>query len=179
MPRKVISARRYAQAIFQIATERGEIEKWRGYLSALSQAFLNPYLRIVIEDPRYSLRKKIDILKEVSPELSLEALNLAGILISKGLTSLIEAIKEDYEELYFRHKGMERVEIITAIPLDDKELEELRGRLERTRGKRLVIKHLVDPDIVGGIIVKGGDWLIDGSTKAKLESLRKVLSEGG
>jgi F-type H+-transporting ATPase subunit delta len=73
------------------------------------------------------------------------------------------------------HLGLEHAKVITAIPLDEGDKKKLSERLAAITGKKIVLTTEVDPAIVGGFVARVGDKLIDGSTKAKLEALRRQL----
>jgi len=75
------------------------------------------------------------------------------------------------------HQGLEHAEVITAIPIDEEDKEKLAQRLATITGKQIVLAADIDPTIIGGFVARVGDKLIDGSTRARLESLKKRLIE--
>ncbi len=75
------------------------------------------------------------------------------------------------------YQGVEHAEVTTAIPLDEEDRQRLSERLAELTGTRIVLSTRVDPNVIGGFVVRIGDRLIDGSTKSKLDSLRKSLVE--
>ncbi len=88
-------------------------------------------------------------------------------------------ISRQYDRLLDAHYGIEHVEVITALPLDDEDRKRISNRFEEIIGRKVVIDAQVDPSIIGGIKAKIGDTLIDGSVKGKLGALRKSLVEIG
>ena len=173
------SARRYAQAIFQIAKDRGELEKWREELKRVAQAVADPILSVLQDSPRLALAEKMALLKEKLPGADPMVLNFAGLLVARGRLGLAGEIAEEYERLLDANFGIEHAEVITAIPLERDETERLARRLGDMVGKRVVVKARVDPAIVGGVVARIGDQLLDGSTRARLELLKKSMTEGG
>jgi len=170
------SAKRYAQAAFQIAMERQELEDWRSDLKQIAELLANPDLRTLLESPRLSLKDKMLLLKG-SLKVKTLALNLAGVLVARGRLGLAQGIVEEYERLLLAHYGIEEVEVITAIPLEERERETLIDRLSQILGKKISLHSRIDPNIIGGLIVRTEGLLINGSTKSKLEALRRDLIE--
>ena len=173
------SARRHAQAIFQIARATGNLEKWGEELKGVAQAVADSVLSLLLESPRLALAEKVALLKERLPGADPLVLNYAGLLVDRGRQRLAGEIAEEYERLLDAYHGIEHAEVITAVPLEVEEGELLAQRLAGMVGKRVVVKTKVDPAIVGGLVARVGDRLLDGSTRTRLELLRKSLSEGG
>ena len=173
------SARRHAQAIFQIARAAGELEKWREELKKVAQAVADPVLSLLLESPRLALAEKVALLKERLPGADPLVLNYAGLLVARGRQRLAGEIAEEYERLVDAYHGIEHAEVITAVPLEGEEKERLAHRLAEMVGKRVVVEAKVDPAIIGGLVARVGDRLLDGSTRTRLELLKKSLSEGG
>ena len=178
MPR-MASARRHAQAIFQIARAAGELEKWREELMRVAQAVADPVLSLLLESPRLALAEKVALLQERLPGADPLVLNYAGLLVARGRRRLAGEIAEEYERLLDAYHGIEHAEVITAVPLEGEEAELLAQRLAAIVGKRVVVRVKVDPAIVGGLVARVGGRLLDGSTRTRLELLKKSLSEGG
>lgn len=170
------SARRYAQAVFQIAKERGELEEWLIDLKQIAELASNQDLKFLLENPRLSLNEKMLLLKETL-KINPLALNLAGILIAKGRLGLAKGIVREYEKLLLEHYGIEEVELVTAIPLEEKEKDYFAQRISQILGKKVILRSSVNPDIIGGLIVRTEGLLLDGSIKSKLESLKRSLIE--
>jgi F-type H+-transporting ATPase subunit delta len=110
--------------------------------------------------------------------LNNQILNLISLLLSKGKLFELDDITTEYQRLldtYHGVEGAEVAEVTTAIPLDDEYKLSLGKRLTEIIGKPIVIKATVDPSLIGGIIVRVGDKLIDGSIRYKLATLNKEL----
>jgi F-type H+-transporting ATPase subunit delta len=174
-----VSARRHAQAIFQIARTTGELEEWREELKRVAQAVADPALSLLLESPRLALAEKVALLQEKLPGAEPLVLNYAGLLVARGRQRLAGEIAEEYERLLDAYHGIEHAEVITAVPLVGREMESLGQRLTEMVGKKVLLKAKVDPAIIGGLVARAGDRLLDGSTRTRLQLLKKSLSEGG
>ena len=116
------------------------------------------------------------ILTERLGKINPLALNLAYLLVHKHRLSIAGDISLQYDRLLDAHYGVEHIEVITALPLNDDDKEGISSRFEKITGHKVAIDAQVDPSIVGGIKAKIGDTLIDGSIRNRLDVLRKSLT---
>jgi len=173
------SARRHAQAVFLIALETQRMEKWSSDLKKVAQAVADPGLVPLLESPRLSIADKQGLLKEKLHGVDALAVNFASLLVARGRRRLAGQIAEEYQRLVDAFHGIEHAQVTTAVPLESKDRERLSERLGKLVGKRVVLEARVEPGIIGGLVARVGDRLVDGSTRTRLELLRKSLSEGG
>lgn len=176
MPKRA-SAKRHAQAVFQIALDRGELDRWQGDLDTLAATFEEPQFKSVLESPKVRLDKKLDLVRTQLAELNPLALNLASLLVAKGRVGIAGDMAAAYRQLLDSHRGLEMVEVTTAVPLDEQSKNEIADQLKEAIGKEIVLSASVAPQIIGGLVIKMGDDLIDGSTRAKLTEMRRALVE--
>jgi len=108
-----------------------------------------------------------------------KVLNLAFILIRDGKFSLIRDVYSGFQMLVDDQRGIEKAEIITAIPLDENERAGMAERLGEITGKKIILTEKIDPNIIGGIIVRVGGKILDGSTRTRLAALRNDLINMG
>lgn len=174
-----VSGKRYAQAIFEIAQEEKQLKEWQLDLRRIAEVMQNPELVAFLESPKVSFDLKRKLLEEQLKVISPLALNLACLLVAKDKFKIANSIATEYDRLLDAYYGIEHAEVITAIPVDDKDRKKLLQDLEALTKKKIVAEIQVDPAIVGGAIIKIGDKLIDGSTKSKLAILKKTLIEAG
>jgi len=174
---RVTSGKRYAQAAFKLALEKGELDSWQGSLRKTADLTTDEQLVALLENPKLSFETKKAILVEFLGKINPLALNLACLLVHKDKLGIAGDISRQYDRLLDTHYGIEHVEVITALPLDDEDRKRISSRFEEIIGHKVVIDAQVDPSIVGGIKAKIGDTLIDGSVKGKLGALRKSLVE--
>lgn len=170
-----VAAKRHAQAAFEIALERGELEVWRGDLERLSEAMEEPLLFTFLENPRIHFEEKVKILRQGLEGLNPMVMNLALLLVARGRLGLLADIVIEYGRLVDEHRGIAHAEVTTAVPIEPKEEEKLVHRLSDLVGREIVLTTKVTPAIIGGLVARVGDKLIDGSTKSRLLALRESL----
>ena len=172
-------AKRYSQAIFEIALETGELDKWQSDLPKIVSIVGEAAFKAFLESPKVHFDNKARLLSEQLEDISPLALNLVLLLITKGRLSMLSDIVDEYQRLLDSYRGIESADIITAIPLDERDELKLAEHLSAIVGKKVVIKSEVDPALIGGIIAKIGGKLLDGSTRGKLVALKKELVSAG
>jgi F-type H+-transporting ATPase subunit delta len=176
---KILQAKRYAQAIFEIAQERKETDKWQIDLQRAAALTGNPEFVAVMDNPRFSFEDKAKLLSRQIGDINPLVLNLAYLLITRGKFSLLSGVSSEYQQLLDSHRGIEKAEVTTAVPLDEGDKPLLTKRLEALSGKKIIMALNVDPKIIGGIIIRIGGKLIDGSTISRLAALNEELASAG
>ena len=174
-----LQSKRYSQAAFEIALEHQETDVWQRDLGKAVHLAQDKEFVSVMENPKYSLDDKKKLINNQLKGIRPMSLNLIYILTGQGKFSLITEIYHDYLELLDSHRGIDRAEVITAIPLEAEEKAELSRRLEAITGKKVIITEKIDPDILGGMIAKVGGRIIDGSTRSQLSALKNELINAG
>jgi len=174
-----VYAKRYAQAVFELALERKELDRWQSDLRKIASLAEDAALSAVLESPKFRFEKKAKLLSERLGKINPLALNLAYLLASRGRLGVIGNIADEYQRRLDSHRGMERAEVITAIPLDDEDKLKLEKRLGGIVSKKVVLEPEVDSHVVGGFIARIGGKLLDGSTRGKLEALKRELIGAG
>jgi F-type H+-transporting ATPase subunit delta len=172
---RLISGKRYAQAAFELALEKGELEVWQEDLSRAAETISDAQLMVLLENPKLAFHAKKGLVEERLGKASPLVLNLICLLMSRGKLKIIGNVAEHYTRLLDAHKGIERADIITALPLDDEEINILARRLGEIVGHTIIVDARADPSVIGGFRARIGDVLIDGSIHNKLESLRQSL----
>jgi F-type H+-transporting ATPase subunit delta len=178
MPR-ISSGKRYAQAAFELAVEKNELESWQEGLKKMAELSGNEELMAFLQNPRFPFAAKRSLLQKGLGEINPLAFNLALLLESKGRLKLANDILQQYNELLDFHRGIEHAEVIAAVPLIDEDRKAISRRLGEIIEHKVVIEAQVDPSIIGGFIARLGDTLIDGSIRQRLETLKKSLVEAG
>jgi F-type H+-transporting ATPase subunit delta len=172
---RVTSGKRYAQAAFKLALEKGELDSWQASLRKIVEITADEKVVALLENPRLSFEMKKAILAEFLGKTNPLALNLAYLLVHKRKLDIAGDMSRQYDRLVDAHYGIAHVEVITVLPLDDEDRKRISSRFEEIVGHKVVIDAQVDPSMVGGIKARIGDTLIDGSVKGKLGALRKSL----
>lgn len=173
------SPRRHAQAVFAIASEQDQLEKWLqdlGQLSRLSQDLL---FRAVMDNPKLTFPEKLGLLPEKVSGLSPLAVNLLALLVARGRLRLAPQIHQEYHKLLNAHRGIVSAEVVTAVPLEAGEEKAVIRHLEAITGGQVALTTRVDPSVLGGLVAHIGDTLLDGSLSSKLKALHKSLVTSG
>lgn len=170
----VAAARRYAQAAFDLARERGEVSRWRSDLADIATLLVDSQLAPVLADPKVPLEQRFGGVERVL-EVSPLALNLAKLLIQKGRSLDARAVAEAFNRLADEYEGIAHAQVTTAVPLSEERLQEISRRIGEQLGKKVVATNRVDPSIIGGAVIRVGDRLIDGSIRTRLKALRREL----
>jgi F-type H+-transporting ATPase subunit delta len=177
--RRISSGRRYAQAAFELALERNELESWQEGLGKIADLTKDEELMALFQNPRFPFDVKKNLLQKRLGEINPLSFNLALLLASKGRLRLAGDIFQQYNGLLDAHRGIERAKVISALPLGDEEGKAISRRLGEIVDRKVVIDAQVDSSIIGGFIARIGDMLIDGSIRQRLEALKKNMVEAG
>ena len=169
-------ARRYAEAYFDLAREANDIPGWRTELAAVSDALSDPEVDQALHNPRLSLARRVQIGLRLLDGVSQPARNLARLLIERQRSARIREVLAAYDELADRASGVLRAEVVTAVPVDARLSEQITSTLSRRFGQsvRPVIRQ--DPSIIGGLVVRIGDRVIDDSIRTHLQQLQAALA---
>jgi F-type H+-transporting ATPase subunit delta len=171
------SARRYADALFSLALERGVLDDWAAQLQRLAAIVEDPVAQRVFAAPRGSLDAKRRAVEALAGPLSREVLAMVAIMLERKRIELLPALAAAFAAQLREHRGTELADVTTAIAIGEDEQSLVAGRISRRIGKHVELRTNVDPDIIGGVIVRVGDQLFDASVRGKLERLRRVLSD--
>jgi F-type H+-transporting ATPase subunit delta len=171
-------ARRYARALFSIGAERGDFEKLGqelGDVAALWSA--SPDLRQALENPVFRQSEKQALLQQILPRVAPtpEVQRLVLLLLERRRIGVLPAAARAFRELADAHVGRVRAEITSAEPLGPGELDRVRRSLEQRTGKKVILEAAVDPALIGGMVARVGDLVLDGSVRTQIASLRQRL----
>lgn len=172
-------AQRYAKALLQASLGTGTADEvfndTENLLALLSQ---NPRFRNFLLSPQVATEDKHALLdKSLQGRASKLLVEFLHILVDKKRIMFVADIAEAYRDFYEKEKGMIEVTAITAVPLEETLREKLLRTLESQTGKTIRLTHEVDPHILGGMIIRMEDKLIDGSVRFQLEQLKRHLKE--
>jgi F-type H+-transporting ATPase subunit delta len=171
------TARRYAQAAFALALEGDAIEQWTRDLDRLVEALDNPDFAVFLESPQVPENVKHHGVQTVLRDAGAMPRNLVSVLVNHRQVRLVREIRDQFRRLGDDHQGIARAEIVTAIPLASGQRARVAEELGKLIRKRVVSTERVDPAILGGLVARVGDRLIDGSSRTRLESMREALSQ--
>lgn len=214
------SARRYAQAAFEIAVERDDAEGWLADLELLAESTANEDFMRTLSAPRIPFARKQALIQEAfgflpvqrrrmdafwtderrkesakpgfwTDELREEyrkisrgdysvgvlGINLMLLLASRNLVHLLPAIADRFQELLDAHNGVSRAEAVSAVPLDDGQRRSVERALADMYGGEIRLTSRVDPEILGGMVIRIGDKVLDGSARTRLQNMRRELAQ--
>jgi F-type H+-transporting ATPase subunit delta len=169
------AARRYVQAIVEIARERQSFDAWERDLGRLDQMVADPQVATFLDNPSASEADKTKAVDLVLADAQPEARNLARLLVERQRTGLIPDIVDGFRDAALAERGVVVADITTAEPLDDTMQAAVRERLGQMVGKTVELRLHTDPAIIGGLVARIGDQVIDGSVQTRLRRLRTRL----
>ncbi|MBF6600700.1 MAG: F0F1 ATP synthase subunit delta [Dehalococcoidia bacterium] len=180
MAASALSARRYAEAVFDIADEQERFIPWANDLQTIAGFAGEADVAKIIASARVPKDEKLRLLTAgLRGQIGDEAMNLVRILNDREKVGLIPDIARIYGEKVDERRGVAHAVVTTAVPLSADERDAVAARLSAITGKAVDVTPAVDPAIIGGVIARIGDQLIDGSTRTRLKALRRSLEGAG
>lgn len=172
--------RRYARALFDTANRSGVIEQVEEDLKGIDQVLRTaPRLERVLRAPTISSERKRELLKDVfGSRVSPLTLRFLLLAVDRRRETILADMSAEYSRLADVYRNIQAVDVTSATPMTDAERERLAGSLARRTGKRIVLRVHIEPEILGGLVVRMGDTIIDGSVRTRLAQLRQHLLAG-
>ena len=170
-----LSGQRYAQAIFELALENELLEEWDQDLRLASDVLQDEEFALFLKHAEVSSERKVTAIESVLAEVHPLVRNLVSLLVSRDGVNAIADVQGGYTRLLDEHLGRQLVEVTAAVPLEDAELDRITRFAAELTGKEVVVTTRVDESILGGLVIQIGDQLLDGSTSAALERLRRNI----
>lgn len=167
----------YAAAIFELAQAEDELSRVEREFYAIARSLeTSTELREALTDPALSLERKQGIVNDlVGGKASRLTTNFVNLMVSQGRVSDLGTIADKLARQKAKAGGADVAEIRSAIPLDDATVQRLAAALARSMGREVEVRTVVDPTVLGGIVARVGDTVIDGSVRNRLESLRTAM----
>jgi F-type H+-transporting ATPase subunit delta len=172
------AAKRYARALFALANEGGRIEEEGAELAKIVEAFQDPQLAAFARSAAVDPAAKRDVVREVVERLGASDLvaRFLGLLAEKNRLSILARIERQYRRLVDRKLGRVRARFVSAQPLSNEDERRIRELFERATGKKVLAEIVIDPALIGGVIVEIEGRIYDGSVRAQLDELKTALS---
>jgi F-type H+-transporting ATPase subunit delta len=178
MARRDSAPRRYADAAFEIALRDNTVELWRRDLEQAALTLEERGLEAVLANPAIALDQRLDAAGQVFGRLSRPVTNLILLLVRRRRIEQLPRVAAEFRRLDDRRNGLTHATATSAAPLGADEIRAITARLEAMTGDRIALETAVDPALLGGVVVRVGDRLIDGSVRGRLERLRNQLASG-
>ncbi len=178
-----IIARRYAKALFSLGLGQGgdAVSAYGKDLEELAAVLENvPELMRVFANPIFVASEKKAVLDGVLAKLSVSPMvkNFLGLLAEKERLSYLPEIAVYFRTLLDEAQGVVRGRLVTALNLAEARRDQIKSKLEAQTGKKLVLDFAVDPEILGGVMLKVGDKVLDASLRAQLQILKEQIKRG-
>lgn len=168
--------RNYAETLFELAERDGGVEAYGEPVAAVAGLMEDRKVLDFFATPRVPVERKKEALRSaLGPSVPAMLVRFLLVVIDKGRQRLIPAIMTDFQALLDRHRGIRHMEVAVARELSDGEAEDLAARLSSATGATVVPSVQVRPEIIGGIVIREGDTLYDGSLKRQLDAMRRRL----
>jgi F-type H+-transporting ATPase subunit delta len=179
MARRDSTARRYAEAAFEVAMRDGTLADWRNELEVAAELAGDERALEVLANPAIPGERRATALTEMlGDRVSRPVQNLAQLMLRRGRIDDLSRVAAEFRRLDDARQGVTHATATTATELTPDEVRALTDRLEQSTGGRIALDVQVDPSLLGGLIVRVGDRLIDGSVRGRLERLRNQLISG-
>jgi len=172
-------ARRYAGAIFDIGMKQKTLDRTLEDVQEIAKLFSNRKLSYLLREPNIpAQRKEAAIRQGMASKVLPTSLNLALLVVQRGLVDLMPNIARELHQLVLDYKNEATAQVTTAKQLDTSTQRQVQQALERMTGKKIVLETRVQPNILGGVVARVGDQVIDGSVERRLKLLQQQLLTG-
>lgn len=181
MAESITLARPYAKAVFEIAHGNKALDTWSKTLALLAGLSGDHSVRVMLGDPQVPARVRADVFIELSAkaghQLDQHGQNLVRLLAEYRRLILLPEIAADFETLRAQAENFMEVELRAASPVDEVEQKRISEALHKKLGRRIVLKYVEDKSLIGGAVLRAGDFVIDGSVHGKLARLTAALTQ--
>tara|TARA_B100000676_G_scaffold306163_1_gene361846 strand:- start:70 stop:600 length:531 start_codon:yes stop_codon:yes gene_type:complete len=170
-------AKRYAEAAFQIAENSGDLQEWASQLSDLSQLMADESVYSFVSSAKVPLQDKLSVLNTTMKGFNPLIGNLVCLLAIRNSIGLIGTITEEFNKLVDASSGVARAEIYTAVDLNKEQQSKIEESISKGLNSELQVSYNKDPELLGGLVVRVNDLVIDGSIQEKLVGLKRQIGK--
>ncbi|MFP4445307.1 MAG: ATP synthase F1 subunit delta [Desulfosudaceae bacterium] len=174
-------SRRYSKALILIGQEDGKAEQYREELDAVVAVLdQNAEFEDIISNPLYPAEDRKKALEMVIQTIGMSDIIKSFLLLiyDKQRFGELRGIAEFYRKLVDEHKGIVRADVVSASILSDEAVEKIKASLSKMTGKEVILDVNQDPALIGGVVTKVGDIVLDGSIKTQLDNMKESLKKG-
>ena len=173
---KTTIARPYAKAVFEQAQEEGNMEVWSALLKMLDRIVHDPQLRQLLNSPKISHKQLLDLVSSVcGGKLSASATNFIRVLIKLNRLVFAGQISALFEQKRAQAEGRIEINVTSAFELDGEQSKRISEAMGKRTGRKVTISSVIDKSLIGGVIIRAGDSVIDASIRGRLNRLRTDL----
>ncbi len=169
-------AKRYAQAAFEVAKKHDQLPYWEERLKQVEALATDPEIEEFVENPAIPFEAKVRFVERLfSDQQDVYLRNVLVLLLERGRWHQLRDVIEAFRELVRQERGVLEVAVVTAVPLEEQERQRLQRELETRLGRPVQLTVSVDPELLGGIVLRIGDEVFDASVRTQLTTLRRQL----
>ncbi len=177
MQKNTTVARPYAQAVFETASEENKLAEWSEMLGLLEAVVADAQMKAVLENPKMNAAALSDfVLSVCGQELSETGNNLVKVLAGAGRLTIVPEINKLYEQLRAEAEGVIEVSVTSAYELAPDQQSTISKVMAKRLGRKVEIAHEVDESLIGGVVIRAGDTVIDASVRGRLKALATQMS---
>ncbi|HEX2293928.1 MAG TPA: ATP synthase F1 subunit delta [Actinomycetota bacterium] len=167
----------YAEALFSIVRAEGELDRVEDELFHFGKLLdSNHELKQALSDKSIDKEQRAKVLEEIlAGKVSPHTLGLLEFIVAQGRARQLPQILDELSDLAAEARSSVVAEVRSAVPLDQSQREQLAGALSKATGKNVEVKVLIDPSVIGGVVAKVGDTVIDGTVRRRLEQLKEQV----
>lgn len=171
-------AQRYAEALFQVASAQGTLDKVDAELASLSQLLSeNKELVSFLASPIVEAEDKKQVVTQLfTGKVDAMVFNTMLLMLDKKRGEAVSALHEAFRTLFNDYRKRTKVRVVSALPMDEQEVAGIKRELAKATSREIEMEVAIDPEIIGGLVVSIGDQVIDSSLKGRLESLARTLA---
>ena len=167
----------YARSLFEVAKEHDKLDVVRDQLGEIADAVAEQHdLQVFFFSPYFSTDEKVDGLQRALEDPDEAVLNFLELLIEKHRMPALFRIRREFEALWEEENRLLPVQVTSAIELDESTVRQIGDAIGEQTGRRIELTSEVDPDILGGIVLRVGNSILDASIRNRLEKLRKQVA---
>lgn len=176
--KQTILARRYSKALFAVGKEQDAFEQYGEVLQGLKSLFdSKPEVVDALTNPLYPMETKEKVMVALAESMGVDKImsNFLNLLVQKKRAEILPEIAEEFQIMVNEEKNIVHGSVVSAVELNSDLQAKIQATLEKLTGKKVELSTSVDPTIIGGIIAKVGDLVLDGSIKAQLAGLNDSI----
>jgi len=175
--RQTILARRYAKALFSLGKDQGKNESYSEALGAIAELYKDESVENALINPLYPLDARQKVMAKIAELAKADTIltSFLNLLIEKKRADILPDIAHEMQVMVDQEQNISHGSVVSAIELDDALKEKIQQALEKITGNKVILEASVDPSIIGGVVAKVGDLVLDGSIKTQLNGLKESI----
>ena len=167
----------YARSVFEVAQERSKLDEVRDQLGAFADALDDTReLQVFFFSPYFSTAEKVEGLDRTVSGADPVVVNFLKLLIENHRMPVIFRVRREFDQLWLQENKLLPVQVTSAVELDPAVVTQIGDRIAEQTGRRVDLSATVDPDVLGGLVVRVGNSILDASVRNRLEQLRKQVT---